>query len=104
MKKSLYYFTSAIICLSVQACLSTDETEKSTIAYFTVNIGNTDRFDSVVSLPLDPITRLPDSSLALYEIRGDERILTDVQITATDQRYIHWILKGESRQGIYSRI
>lgn len=88
------------ICLFAANCNNIHKTDEKIIGYISVDIGDFDRTESVVSILLDDITYAPDSVLALYELDGNERVLTDVQIlTDHDKRYMHWILHGDSQQG-----
>ena len=87
----------ATILLSQSCNRNTNEVEKDVICNFTVNIGDFDRNGSVVSVPLDKITLIPDTNLTLFEIIDNKRIQTDIQIEITgNKRYLYWILKGNS--------
>ena len=93
-------FGNVFVCLFLASCNNFDETDRNTIGYISVNIGDFDRVESVVSISLNKITYAHDSVLTLYEIEDNERVFTDVQFTVDqDNRYMYWILSGESQKG-----
>lgn len=51
-----------------------------------------------VSIPLDNITRLPDTALALYEVSGNNRVPQPFQIERHDNRRLHWIITPNATQ------
>lgn len=95
--------TEKFLCQVVERSTK-DETRQESICLFNVAIGNIDRYETVASISLDEITFVPDSDLTLYEIAGNERILTDFQTEISgNKRYLHWILTGNSKKGTERR-
>jgi len=83
-----------IICGCTQK--STDE-EK--IVLFNVKTGNTERNESIVSLPLDDITSMCGSELSLFEITDNGKTPVEFQIFSHDRRFISWKLSGITPAG-----
>jgi len=69
------------------------------IALISVNPGNVERNESVVSLALDDITPLPASELSLFEVVDNKRINVDFQVSSMDRRTLYWQLKGVTPAG-----
>ena len=68
MNKSFYsfIFLNVFVCFLLTKCNNYYEKDKNVIGYFSVDIGDFDRFESVISVSLDAITHAPDSVLTLY--------------------------------------
>ena len=58
----------------------------------TLNKENTG-IDVPVHINLDGITQLPDSTLSLFEIKGNNRVAVPYQIENKGQRVLYWIVK-----------
>ena len=102
MNKLFFNLLSVSVCifLFLTSCNNFDEKDRNIIGYISVNIGDFNRVESVVSISLDEVTFVHDSILTLYEIKDNERVFTDVQFTVDqDNRYMYWILNGESQKG-----
>ncbi len=93
-------FVNVFVCFFLISSNNLDETERNTIGYISVDIGDFDRAESVVSVSLNGVTYDHDSVLTLYELQDNKRVFTDVQFTINqDNRYMHWILSGQSQKG-----
>jgi len=65
----------------------------------TVNSGDVERFDTPVSLVLDDITHVHESQLKLYELTGEDMVPVAAQYSHGEDRRIHWLLQGTTKQG-----
>ena len=56
---------------------------------------STNGIEVPVSIDLDRITNVADSSLSLLLVKGSERISIPFQISGDKQRHLHWMVKSE---------
>src|SRR5690349_18538357 len=56
---------------------------------------STNGIEVPVSIDLDRITTLADSSLSLVLVKGSERISVPFQISGDKQRHLYWMVKSD---------
>ena len=88
MTRSIFLFLVFILCSPVSHAqkISTFEVD---LPIVTNGIG------VPVSVGLDKITNVADSSLSLMLVRGNEIIPVPFQISGSKQRSLHWIIKSD---------
>lgn len=85
---------SLLIILKCYSSFAGDEPE--IVARITVQAGGHQRFDTPVSVRLDDITPIHESSLRLYEVSGENINPVPVQFSSVDGRKMHWLLSGNT--------
>ncbi len=73
--------------------------ETNILATISVNPGSYERSDTPLSISLDDITSVNEENLRLYELIENELVFQAVQFSFGEERFLHWLLDGQTEPG-----
>jgi hypothetical protein len=87
------------LILIIALCVGINYSYSQNIATFTIELlKETNKLEVPVSINLDEVTFLPDSSLTLFKVQDNHKTLVPFQVEYGEHRILNWIIGKESNQ------